>query len=81
MGAIESFGLPERVGGDQGVGNVDVAWFMFSNPLRGLGRESFIAGKSCDNQRIERFWRVLFHGYTLFFTMYTGIWKRIITLL
>jgi hypothetical protein len=42
--ATEKFGLPQRVRGDQGVENVDVAWFMFSHPSRGPGR-SFFAGK------------------------------------
>ena len=65
--AIEKFGLPYRVRGDQGIENVDVAWFMFSNSLRGPGRGSYIAGKSCHNQRIERFWRDLFHGCTFIF--------------
>ena len=32
MEAVEKFGLPRRVRGDQGVENVDVVWFMFSNP-------------------------------------------------
>ncbi len=67
MEATQKFGLPQRVRGDQGVENVDVAWFMFSNPSRGPGRKSFIAGKSCHNQRIERFWRDLFHGCTFIF--------------
>ena len=67
MEATEKFGLPQRVRGDQGVENVDVAWFMFSNPSRGPGRGSYIVGKSCHNQRIERFWRDLFHGCTFIF--------------
>jgi transposase InsO family protein len=67
MEAVEKFGLPQRIRGDQGGENVDVAWFMFSNPSRGPGRGSFIAGKSCHNQRIERFWRDLFHGCTFIF--------------
>ena len=65
--AVEKFGLPHRVRGDQGIEYIDVAWFMFSNSLRGPGRESYIAGKSCHNQRIERFWRDLFHGCTFIF--------------
>ncbi len=46
---------------------MDVAMFMFSHPLRGPSRGSFISGKSCHNQRIERFWRDLFHGCTFLF--------------
>ena len=55
MGAVDKFGLPQRIWGDQKVENVDVAWFMLSKPARGPNRDSFIAGKSCHNQRIKRF--------------------------
>ena len=50
---IYTFGAPRLIRGDAGMENVGIGQLM--NALR--GPESFLIGKSVNNQRIERFWR------------------------
>ena len=40
---------------------------MLEYPLRGVGRGSFISGKSIYNQRFERLWRDVIHQCTILY--------------
>ncbi len=60
-GAVNEFGLPNRVCIDNGLENVDMAEFMIQN------RRSVIDGKSTHNQRIEHLSRDVYEGVLSFF--------------
>ena len=51
---VQTFGLPSRVRGDQGLENFDMARFMVNQKVTNRG--SFITGRSVQNQRIEQLW-------------------------
>lgn len=55
VGACEEYMVPSRVRSDKGGENVKICEFMLR--ARGLGRSTFMAGRSTRNQRIERLWR------------------------
>ena len=63
--ATQSYGLPSRVGCDQGGENVLVAQYMIHH--RGEDRRSVIVGSSVHNQRVERFWRDMHRCVTLLY--------------
>ncbi len=65
--AVESYGIPRRVRADRGT---QVRDYMIS--AHDSAMNSFIAGRSVHNQRIERLWRDVFSSCIL--TYYSLFW-------
>lgn len=65
ISASSMFGLPSRIRVDDGGENNSICGIM--ELLRGVEHHAAIRGASVHNQRIERFWRDMWHGVTVVF--------------